>query len=90
MLLPFLRTAVFPAFSILRQPTASTTKNPANGIGRQLDASIRNNGTLMDTGVDVGCRWGGGLSKELLSVVPVYVNVTFGGADFVLDDGDED
>jgi len=44
----------------------------------------------MDTGVDVGCRWGGGLSKELLSVVPVYVNVTFGGADFVLDDGDED
>jgi len=90
LLLPFLRTAVLPVFSTLRQPIATTTKTPANGLGRKLEASKRNNGTLLDTGVDVDWRCGGGLSNELLSVVPVYVNVTFGGTDFVLEDGDED
>lgn len=73
-----------PAFSTLRQPTDTTTKNPVKGIGRQLEASIRSNGTVLDTGVEVGGRCGGGLSKVLLSVVPVYVKVTFGGRDFVL------
>ena len=46
-------------------------------------ASIINNGTLLDTGVKVGGRCGGGLFKKLLSVVTAYVNVTFGGKDFV-------
>jgi len=73
-----------PAFSIVRQPKATTTKNPVNGISRQLEASKTNKETLLDTGVEVGGRCGGGLSKELLSVVPVYVTVTFGGTDFVL------
>lgn len=78
-----------PAFSTLRQPKATTTKHHVNGIGRQLEASIRNNGTLLDTGVEVGGRCGGGLPKELLSAVPVYVNVTIGGTDFRSEDGDE-
>jgi hypothetical protein len=81
MLLQLLRNAVFPSRPFL---VYVSPQNPVNGIGRQLETSIRNNGTLLDTGEEVGVRCGGGLSKELLSVVPVYENVTFGGTDFVL------